>query len=79
MGALGYMEREFGDRRCRGCSSGSPLKDPDIVCLQETKTAEFPAAQVRALGYDVASYGLGRWNGVALLSKVGLDRCGPGL
>src|SRR5690606_26510796 len=26
-----------------------------------------------ALGYEVAAYGLGRWNGVALLSRVGID------
>jgi len=47
--------------------------EPDVVCLQETKTAEFPAAEVKALGYQSAAYGSGRWNGVALLSRVGLD------
>ena len=46
---------------------------PDVVCLQETKTSEFPMAEVQALGYESATYGLGRWNGVALLSRVGLD------
>ena len=46
---------------------------PDVLCLQETKTAQFPAAEVQALGYETAAYGLGRWNGVALLSRVGLD------
>src|SRR5690349_19860673 len=45
---------------------------PDVVCLQETKTAEFPA-EVGKLGYEVAAHGTGRWNGVALLSRVGLD------
>ena len=48
---------------------------PDVLCLQETKVAAdgFPAAEVEALGYRVAAYGQGRWNGVALLSRVGLD------
>ena len=45
---------------------------PDVLCLQETKTATFPVAEVAALGYEVAAHGDGRWNGVALLSRVGL-------
>jgi exodeoxyribonuclease-3 len=48
---------------------------PDVVCLQETKCSAdaFPTKEVEALGYQVAAHGDGRWNGVALLSKVGLD------
>ena len=48
---------------------------PDVLCLQETKVAAdgFPAADVAALGYETAAYGQGRWNGVALLSRIGLD------
>jgi exodeoxyribonuclease-3 len=48
---------------------------PDVVCLQETKVTDdgFPAAEVAELGYETASYGQGRWNGVALLSRIGLD------
>jgi len=46
---------------------------PDVLCLQETKTAQFPSAEVLELGYETAAYGLGRWNGVALLSRVGLE------
>ncbi|WP_067507050.1 exodeoxyribonuclease III [Actinoplanes sp. TFC3] len=48
---------------------------PDVLCLQETKVAAdgFPADEVAALGYETAAYGQGRWNGVALLSKVGLQ------
>src|SRR4051794_24857641 len=47
---------------------------PDVVCLQETKVAAdgFPG-EVADLGYAVAAYGQGRWNGVAVLSRVGLD------
>jgi exodeoxyribonuclease III len=48
---------------------------PDVLGLQEIKTttALFPAEQVEALGYEVAVHGEGRWNGVALLSSVGLE------
>lgn len=45
---------------------------PDVVALQETKTASFPEAEVAALGYEVAHNGDGRWNGTAILSRVGL-------
>ncbi|MFY1671892.1 exodeoxyribonuclease III [Plantactinospora sp. WMMB334] len=47
---------------------------PDVVCLQETKCPDgmFPAAEVGELGYEVASHSDGRWNGVAILSRVGL-------
>jgi len=48
---------------------------PDVVCLQETKMADdaFPSLAFSAMGYDSAHHGEGRWNGVALLSKVGLS------
>jgi exodeoxyribonuclease III len=54
---------------------------PDVVCLQETKIADagFPTEQVGELGYEVALHGDGRWNGVAILSKVGLDDVVRGL
>lgn len=54
---------------------------PHVACLQETKIAdpEFPLAEIEALGYEVASHGLGRWNGVALLSRVGIEDVTPGL
>src|SRR4029079_730754 len=47
---------------------------PDVLCLQETKCRAdaFPAAEVAGLGYETAAHGDGRWNGVALLSRVGL-------
>lgn len=50
---------------------------PDVVCLQETKlsdadwAAEFDGPLAER-GYEVAHHGQGRWNGVALLSRVGL-------
>src|SRR3546814_5641369 len=48
---------------------------PDVVCMQETKLADsaFPAMAFSALGYESAHHGEGRWNGVAILSRVGLD------
>ncbi|NDG95983.1 MAG: hypothetical protein EBY42_09265 [Actinobacteria bacterium] len=48
---------------------------PDVVALQELKctTEAFPEMPIQALGYDVAAHGNGRWNGVAILSRVGLD------
>ena len=49
------------------------LKKPDVVCLQETKVPAdgFPDLPA-GLGYEVAGHGQGRWNGVAILSRVGL-------
>jgi exodeoxyribonuclease-3 len=54
---------------------------PDVVCLQETKVGPdaFPADAVTALGYEVAQHGEGRWNGVAVLSRVGMADVSPGL
>ncbi|MFD0634402.1 exodeoxyribonuclease III [Catenulispora yoronensis] len=57
---------------------------PDVLCLQELKTTDeaFPAEQVAELGYEAATWGTGRWNGVAVLSRVGLadvERGWPGL
>jgi exodeoxyribonuclease-3 len=53
---------------------------PDVVCLQETKLADeaFPDLTFRALGYEGAHAGEGRWNGVAILSRVGLDDVAAG-
>jgi exodeoxyribonuclease III len=51
---------------------------PDVVCLQETKLtdAAFTALlgeELASRGYAVALHGEAQWNGVAILSKVGLD------
>jgi exodeoxyribonuclease-3 len=48
---------------------------PDVLCLQETKLADdaFPALSLGALGYDGAHHGQGRWNGVAIVSRIGMD------
>jgi exodeoxyribonuclease-3 len=49
--------------------------DPDVVCLQEVKCAQnaFPYDEVGELGYEAAVHGAGRWNGVAVVSRVGID------
>jgi exodeoxyribonuclease-3 len=54
---------------------------PDVVCLQETKVPAdgFPVEAVTPLGYAVAHHGEGRWNGVAVLSRVGLTDVVRGL
>ena len=54
---------------------------PDVLALQELKCADsaFPTAAVEALGYEVAALGTGRWNGVAILSRVGLSDVTLGL
>ncbi len=48
---------------------------PDVVALQETKCADsaFPYEDLNALGYEAAHNGDGRWNGSAVLSRVGLE------
>lgn len=51
---------------------------PDVVCLQETKLADAAftdllTGELDARGYQFAHHGAAQWNGVALLSRVGLD------
>ena len=49
--------------------------DIDVLALQETKAREdqLPLMGLQALGYDIAVAGLNQWNGVAILSRVGLE------
>jgi exodeoxyribonuclease-3 len=59
-------------------------REPDVVCLQETKLADGPFAELlgsdlAARGYAFAAHGEASWNGVALLSRVGLDDVVAGL
>ena len=57
------------------------IAEPDVVCLQELKCSAdaFPVDEVGELGYEVAAHGTGRWNGVGVLSKVGLTDVRRGL
>jgi exodeoxyribonuclease-3 len=54
---------------------------PDVLCLQETKQADatFPHGAFATLGYETAHHGDGRWNGVALVSRVGLENVSVGM
>jgi exodeoxyribonuclease-3 len=59
-------------------------RGPDVVCLQETKLAdgafeELVGGELRERGYEFAVHGEAAWNGVAILSRVGLDDVTPGL
>lgn len=52
----------------------------DVLALQEVKAREdqLPLLGLQALGYDVATVGYNQWNGVALVSRVGLDEVSVG-
>ena len=57
---------------------------PDIVCLQETKTPDeafrdLLGTELEARGYAAAVHGEAGWNGVAILSRVGLDDVTAGI
>ncbi len=61
-GRLPVLLRWLGERR------------PDVVCLQELKAGgeKFPEAAIRDAGYDAIWHGQKSWNGVAVLSRVGV-------
>ncbi len=48
---------------------------PDILLMQETKLADsdVPEMAFRMAGYELVHHGQGRWNGVAIASRVGLE------
>src|SRR3954453_17587749 len=59
-------------------------RKPEVVCLQETKLADDAFAdllndELDARGYEVAAHGEAAWNGVAILSRVGLEDVVTGL
>ena len=59
-------------------------RSPDVVCLQETKLADDAFADLLGdalaeRGYEVAAHGERAWNGVAILSRAGLDDVVAGL
>ena len=55
--------------------------EPDVVCLQETKTVDetFPEEHFAALGYDLALFGQKTYNGVAILSRLKMTGIRKGL
>jgi exodeoxyribonuclease-3 len=59
-------------------------RSPDVVCLQETKLAddafgELLGDALAERGYEVAAHGERAWNGVAILSRAGLEDVVAGL
>jgi exodeoxyribonuclease-3 len=53
-------------------------RQPDVVCLQETKLVDdafhqLLGAELASRGYSVALHGEAQWNGVAILSRIGLE------
>jgi exodeoxyribonuclease-3 len=48
---------------------------PDVLCIQEVKLAEskFPHLAFAALGYESTYLGAAQWNGVGILSRVGIE------
>lgn len=56
-------------------------RKPDVLLVQETKCADdgWPALLLEERGYESAHLGNGRWNGVGVLSRVGLDDLTYGL
>jgi len=59
-------------------------RQPDVVCLQETKLTddaltELLGDETSGRGYELAAHGESAWNGVAILSKLGLDDVVTGL
>jgi exodeoxyribonuclease-3 len=59
------------NKRLRNLLSWLDKTGPDVVCLQELKAEQgaFPAAALRALGYQVVWRGERSWNGVAILAR----------
>ncbi|MET0837742.1 MAG: exodeoxyribonuclease III, partial [Marmoricola sp.] len=49
--------------------------DIDVLALQETKAREdqLPLMGLNALGYEITSAGYNQWNGVAIISRVGIE------
>lgn len=54
--------------------------DVDVLALQESKArdAQFPRERLARLGYEVAHHGVNQWNGVAVLSRIGLSEVAIG-
>ncbi len=59
-------------------------RQPDVLCLQETKLTddafdELLGEELASRGYAVARHGESQWNGVAILSRVGIEDVAVGL
>ncbi|HLY49251.1 MAG TPA: exodeoxyribonuclease III [Solirubrobacteraceae bacterium] len=59
-------------------------REPDVVCLQETKLSdeafiEALGGELSKRGYEMAVHGEATWNGVAIVSRAGLEDPAPGI
>jgi exodeoxyribonuclease III len=59
-------------------------RQPDVVCLQETKLTDdaftkLLGGELAGRGYATGLHGQAQWNGVAILSRVGLDDVTAGI
>ena len=63
-------------QRAENLSAWLRERQPDIVCLQETKCVDegFPREPFETLGYNVAVHGQKNFNGVAIFSKLPFER-----
>ena len=50
--------------------------DIDVALIQETKCVDtaFPFDELASMGYEAAHHGVNHWNGVAVVSRVGLEQ-----
>ncbi|MEZ5098058.1 MAG: exodeoxyribonuclease III [Nocardioides sp.] len=69
------MERQLLRSRIDRVEAFLERHDVDVLAVQETKAREeqLPLMGLQSLGYDVAAAGVDQWNGVAIISRVGLD------
>lgn len=60
--------------RCERAVAFLERSDVDVLALQETKVKDeaFPREPFEALGYEVVTHGYSQWNGVAIVSRVGV-------
>ena len=74
-GADRHLERQLAALPDRPRGGLLQRHDIDVLALQETKAREdqLPLMGLQALGYEAAVAGLNQWNGVAVLSRVGLE------
>ena len=79
-----HLERQLAEAAHARFLPWLDERRPDVVCLQETKLADDALAELLGdelaeRGYEVAAHGEASWNGVAIVSRVGLEDVVAGL
>ncbi|CAN5615108.1 hypothetical protein BH20CHL6_BH20CHL6_05890 [soil metagenome] len=74
------LECQFLKARLDRVTAWLEVAAPDILMMQEPKLSDeaAPLLPFQLAGYDVAHHGEGRWNGVAIASRVGLEQVSLG-